>query len=99
MNIDYLLNDVLNKALITNRIKGIPNSNKIAQFVIDYLEVNKQPLTKQTFDFDYIGTPFINKKGQRVAMHNTATIEAWDEEHATLLFKQMHPDTQFDPPY
>lgn len=38
MDIDFLLNDVLNKALITNRIKGIPNSNKIAQFVIDYLE-------------------------------------------------------------
>lgn len=38
MDIDFLLNDVLNKALITDRIKGIPDSNKIAQFVIDYLE-------------------------------------------------------------
>jgi len=35
---ELLLNDALNKALVgKDRIKGIPSSNKIAQFVIDYL--------------------------------------------------------------
>ena len=33
MDLDYILNDALNKALISERIKGIPNSNKIAKFV------------------------------------------------------------------
>ena len=34
----YLLNDALNKALISkDRIKGLPNSNKIEQFVTKYL--------------------------------------------------------------
>lgn len=36
---EYLLNHILNKALSgKDRIKGIPSSNKIAQFVIDYLK-------------------------------------------------------------
>ena len=35
---EVLLNDALNKALCSkNRIKGIPSSNKIAEFVRDYL--------------------------------------------------------------
>ena len=38
---EYLLNDVLNKALIgKNRIKGIPNSNTISEFVTNYLKEN-----------------------------------------------------------
>ncbi len=40
-----ILNDALNKALITDRIKGVPSSNKIADFVNKYVE-SKQ-LTKQ----------------------------------------------------
>lgn len=102
MDIDFLLNDVLNKALITDRIKGIPNSNKIAQFVIDYLEtkpLNIDGVTKRAFNFDYIGKPFTIDGSQRMARQHTATIEAWDEEHATLLFKERHPDSPFDPPY
>lgn len=37
-----LLNDALNKALIgKQRIKGIPDSNKIAEFVNEYLKQTK----------------------------------------------------------
>ena len=38
MDIEFILNDALNKALITDKIKGIPNSNKIADFVSKYVE-------------------------------------------------------------
>ena len=38
MDIEYILNDALNKALITDRIKGVPSSNKIADFVSKYIE-------------------------------------------------------------
>lgn len=44
--VDYILNDVLNKVLILNRQSDLftrPTSNKIALFVINYL---KNPLTK-----------------------------------------------------
>ena len=37
-DIEFVLNDILNKALITNRIQGIPDSNKIAKFVSAYLQ-------------------------------------------------------------
>lgn len=37
-NIEFLLNDILNKALLTNPIKGSKCSNTIAQYVIDYLK-------------------------------------------------------------
>lgn len=36
-DLEFTLNDILNKALITNRIKN-PNSNKIAEFVNEYLK-------------------------------------------------------------
>lgn len=36
-NLEFILNDLLNKALITERIKQ-PNSNKIADFIIKYAE-------------------------------------------------------------
>ncbi len=39
--LDFILNDCLNKALCgENRIKGIPDSNKIAKFVSEYLGFN-----------------------------------------------------------
>jgi hypothetical protein len=38
MDIKFILNDALNKALITERIKGVPSSNKIADFVNKYME-------------------------------------------------------------
>jgi len=38
MDIKQILNDALNKALITDRIKGVPSSNKIADFVNKYVE-------------------------------------------------------------
>lgn len=48
--LDLLLNDVLNKALITKRIQQ-PSSNNIAQFTIEYLDVKqfnetREPLTE-----------------------------------------------------
>ena len=48
MDLDYILNDALNKALVsfTERIKGTPNSNKIAQFVSDYLKNMPKELVK-----------------------------------------------------
>lgn len=39
MNLDLLLNTVLNKVLITEKMAS-PDSNKIAKFVIKYLEEN-----------------------------------------------------------
>ena len=39
-DLEFTLNDILNKALITNRIKN-PNSNKIAEFVTDWMKANK----------------------------------------------------------
>lgn len=37
MNLEQILNEALNEAMCnTNRIKN-PNSNKVAQFVIDFL--------------------------------------------------------------
>jgi hypothetical protein len=39
MDIKFILNDVLNKALINKgRIKGIPSSDKIGDFVNKYVE-------------------------------------------------------------
>lgn len=41
-DLHYLLNDILNKALIgKDRIKGVPDSNKIAEFINKYIEENK----------------------------------------------------------
>ena len=41
MNLEEILNDALNEAICnTNRIKNA-NSNKVAQFVIDYLALKK----------------------------------------------------------
>jgi hypothetical protein len=44
--IEFIINDALNKALITNRIKGVPDSNKIAYFVIDYIKERDLFLSK-----------------------------------------------------
>ena len=56
-------------------------------------------VSKRTFFFDYLGAAYKNEFGHYVADSRTQEIEAYDEEHATLLFKDMHPDKQFDPPY
>lgn len=55
--VDYLLNDVLNKILCLGRQSDLfkhPNSNKIAKFVIEYL---KNPKVKPD---DSIGVPIVN---------------------------------------
>lgn len=54
---------------------------------------------KRTFFFDYLGAAYKNEFEHYVADSRTQEIEAYDEEHATLLFKEMHPGKQFDPPY
>lgn len=42
MDIKYLLNDALNKALVgKNRIKGVADSNKIGKFVNKYIEAEQ----------------------------------------------------------
>ena len=41
MDIKQILNDALNKALITDRITGVPNSNKIATFVNKYVKTEQ----------------------------------------------------------
>ena len=41
-DVEFMLNDILNKALITKRIKGTPNSNKIAEYVSEYLKTLNQ---------------------------------------------------------
>ena len=55
MNTEQILNDILNKALITDRIKGAPNSNKIACFVSEYLKVNRKFNFKKGDYLTYIG--------------------------------------------
>lgn len=57
------------------------------------------PMKKKWFHFDYTLKPHRNEEGHLVAFMETESIEAWDEEHATLLFEKMHPGKSFDPPY
>ena len=54
-------------------------------------------VVKRSFAFDYLGKQSVNEEGRRVAECLTEYIDAYDEEHAILLFKQAHPDTAFDP--
>lgn len=56
-------------------------------------------ITKRTFFFDYVAHVSTNGDGHLRGVVNTEEIEVWDEEHATLLFKEKHLDTPFDPPY
>jgi hypothetical protein len=57
------------------------------------------PMKKKVFQFDYTLKPYRNEQGHLVADMETESIEAWDEEHATLLFEKRHPGKSFDPPY
>lgn len=45
-----ILNDALNKALITDKIKGVPNSNKISDFVNKYYKQMKTPYLDRQID-------------------------------------------------
>lgn len=61
--------------------------------------LNKEnPPQKKYFYFDYI-IKIYNKKGQRFGEMETEAIEAYDEEHAILLFEKQYPDVSYDPPY
>lgn len=69
MNIEFLLNNILNKALITDRIKQ-PNSNKISVFVSNFMESNKliSPVISSKLGF----AKFIkNPKGKNKIKHLT----------------------------
>ena len=53
----------------------------------------------KTFYFDYLGKTYVNEQGHRVAEGKTAQIEAYDVEHAKLLFEKEFPDEPYDEPY
>lgn len=61
--------------------------------------LNIANVTKRTFSFDHCGKAYLDSKNNWVADSITETIKAWDEEHATLLFREMYPGEDFDPPY
>ena len=54
---------------------------------------------KRTWCFDYIGEVYTDKNGRRLGVPECEEIEAYDEEHAKLLFEKMHPDKSYDHPY
>ncbi len=53
----------------------------------------------KTFYFDYLGKTYVNEQGHIVAEGKTAQIEAYDVEHAKLLFEKEFPDEPYDEPY
>lgn len=55
--------------------------------------------TKRIYYFDYLGKPYLNDEGHRVAEGKTAEILAYDVEHAKLLFEKQFPDEPYDEPY
>ena len=61
--LDFILNDALNKALISkDRIKQ-PNSNKVADFVSKYISENNQALQlQQTGVIDSCSNTYIGKE-------------------------------------
>ena len=82
MDIEFILNDALNKALITNRIKGVPSSNKIADFVSKYVESEQLilPVVSKRSE------PFICKKGDYLTYiggSNTKYLKKGDKYRTT----------------
>jgi hypothetical protein len=55
-------------------------------------------MEKKTYYFDYLGTPYTDSEGHRVAEGKTAQIQAYDVEHAKLLFEKEYPDEPYDEP-
>ena len=85
MDLDYILYDALNKALISERIKGIPNSNKIAKFVSNYLK--NMPNT-EAMKYDTVLTAVFSKckEGSIVAFKSKEN-EEWYTGYIQSLFE------------
>ena len=65
MDIKFILNDALNKALINkDRIKGIPSSDKIGDFVNKYVK-SEQLLIQRVSDQRELLTAFLQYGKQR----------------------------------
>lgn len=75
-------------------------ANYHIQLLFDkYMDEYKHKVIKATYYFDYISKTKVNEDGFLVGEMETEGVEAYDEEHATLIFKSIHPDKQFDEPY
>tara|TARA_R110002110_G_scaffold102599_1_gene259823 strand:- start:298 stop:564 length:267 start_codon:yes stop_codon:yes gene_type:complete len=77
MNIKQILNDALNKALITDRIKGVPSSNKIADFVNKYAE-RYHEIQLKLLGFHNVSNRrelFIEKQGDWLMVNTSLSVE------------------------
>jgi len=54
---------------------------------------------KKSYSFDYVDNVTVNADGHRVGSLHTEYITAYDEKHASLIFENLHPDTDYDKPY
>lgn len=57
------------------------------------------PIGKYLFTFDYVAETYVDDHGNRMGKTASDTIEAYDSDHAILIFKDKHPGKQFDHPY
>jgi len=60
--------------------------------------LNKGAVIKRTYTFDYIASAFV-KNGRLMGRIKSKCIEAENEAQAILIFKEKHPNVNFDPPY
>ena len=84
-NLYFILNDALNKALVSkDRIKQ-PNSNEIANFVSKYIEDNNQSFDFQQTDvknlFKISQKELINKQKKRQKYYEDLAEKHKDNEH------------------
>ena len=89
------LNIEVSNALYEVQFKELNEENQTT--IKELLNVSEPK--KKVFHFDYIGEVTRDENNMRTGSLEIEPITAWDEEHATLLFKEKHPDTPFDPPY
>lgn len=54
---------------------------------------------KKSFCFDYVTKTFTDKFGNRMGETGSISIEAYDAEHAKLLFEKEFPGIPYDEPY
>lgn len=89
MDIQKILNDVLNKALIKNRIQN-PNSNTIADFVNEYTESEQLTLTNVVKSLKDEDIPIFEEYTQnygykRIGNSNVYKNEGTYKDRETLL--------------
>tara|TARA_R110000782_G_scaffold27118_1_gene68898 strand:- start:58 stop:354 length:297 start_codon:yes stop_codon:yes gene_type:complete len=89
IDIEFILNDVLNKALcLKGRIQNA-NSNKIAEFISDYLIKSKKTTLNKRYDKMVFKPPFRVgiKQGKAVLDSNGLLVTFFDKsEEQSLLF-------------